>query len=392
MNEFKDVVDNFTNAYDIFEHVRCHNDEKYDEIIACKNSDDIYGAILKVIIDNDFTKFHENKYPWKYVACRWHRSTLFELNLDADDLSENRMKDLDSDYEIEFYFTLGVTFLKNNKIENLPMYYVDFFKNYRLRLNRLLSLIESEIVRVDYDFDLPSELMKPKCEGNFNLEIIKMLILFIQTYSYLLQNKSISNNGYPGVYQDHPKKEHLIEMITNLFFDSLTMNEIDDSDEKPIYYYNGTKLDSDNAMSVFFDLENFEFIFYHEHNSYTDLSDFFELMRLDEQVIFWNILVKRQLIESTVIESQSEVFIDHFFENLKLGNKEKLDDELFFNDNNFENVSGYFLQKYISIYPDMKDVLILHLMFKDFDNCMHLFPELSENPHVMVDILIRKFL
>jgi hypothetical protein len=44
--------------------------------------------------------------------------------------------------------------LKNNKIENLPIYYVNFFINYHLRLNRLLSLIGSEIVSVDYDFDL----------------------------------------------------------------------------------------------------------------------------------------------------------------------------------------------------------------------------------------------
>jgi hypothetical protein len=199
--------------------------------------------------------------------------------------------------------------------------------------------------------------------------------LFCHYFEIHFDNKSCQYN--------HPETQLLEPLIQENIFDSLL--DIFDSllktnegrfDEMDNFYYNSIKVNKDNIMEMFFNMtENDK---YSNKKNYYEISNYFEWMKLDEQIKFWNIINDEHGdydVYYTMMFSQSELFINHAFDQLKIDATFCCDafgkDQCDQCDNSNLGIFKYW-KVFIDRFPETKGTILVELIIESFTKCIYL--------------------
>jgi len=394
---FKQRLANET-VQDISTYVQQH----HPKLLTFVNSDDRCGRqqsgwilqhdpcipILKCYLSHDLTSLIGTPIPWKTVQnCHFNFS--HPSRLSQEDLSEERMINVCNGL---FYFNLLQTFLRNHEIEEIPKSFIDHYKF----INDSFYLpVIGRIIRGNF----PSRSMhlRHNSKVKMNNKWINLMILFLEHYeipdfSYSL--KMICQKRATYIY------------LTELFDD----NVIDDSDDEwdgdyviknpDECYYHEELITEENIVQFCFDKLQNDCMTEITINLTHHLANYFEYMRLDQQMDFWNMILeidgkRNSHLLSVVFNScLSDVFHKFAFEHYDKLKTEQGVYEYIVNGRIDSDETGmvYFCQNALQRFPSMRSNILIYLTIyvNDFDICYKIFPEITNQE--LIYVLREKFM
>jgi len=396
LNEFIELVHNVNDSRPLLQYLETH----MKILSPYQHSNDLYGMILKSLITKDCHEYIKTKYPWKYVSQIISQMNSIEIT--SDDLGIDRMEGL---VDIFAYFNLVINFLETHDIHEIPESCIVYYERFD---TSFLNVLPSKIV------------------SNFNVNSIKLFSLFLTRYNRDLKNFTFSN-------------QHHLNTEKNILFDAIRQpfemyfDDVQHNDDKKTYKNN--IVDNDNIIEIFFDIYKSRDIGASRRRTYISLvgilnllmniydkkdishnitsqeginleiifhrlqmiANYFEYMRIDQQIMFWNILMNdhRVFIGLLAKYSSSDVFITYAFEEFAdLHDKSKLS-KIIFQSNGQSNIIYHkpFFNLILKKFPEMKDDIIIHYVFNNLSFCFYLFPELYEgDSQLITDAFDRKLL
>jgi len=315
------------------------------------NSDSVNGVILKMYLNSDIKCFADSKYEWSYISHRKFGCFSWEdIVLQPKDLSDERMTGMSND---PFYVILLNLFLIYHEIEDIPQSFLDLGNNKYDIFYDLCSVIRKEYLSF-------FESVKNKTIKNNKL--IRMIPIYLPSYDEEFRNERPSSSL---------NKDEVFEILINRF------GKYVDTDEDDIDSYKSVIVTEDNIIEIIFDII--------VNNKYqgdltimTIISNYFEYMKLSEQVTYWTIIndCSGDYFDTSdiILNSQSEAFIEYAFSHSsEFSNQDEICDIICGNDDS----SDVFLKFFIKKYPDMTNTVFIYKLIVDPDECYSMFPHLS---------------
>jgi len=296
--------------------------QKNKQILLEVIENDIYGLIFRTIIDNNLTEYTKSTFSWKYIQ-HIRRLFMLKMELTEDDLEIDRMTGVTSDL---MYFYLLRNFLKNHDVIKIPKSFIEHFeclinKEYLINIAKLIY-------------------------GDNSEKVIQLMILFLEKYDAnihsenIIRNINIKEDNYLGIC------EFINYELDNSDQDESILSE-DNFVELSLEYLRHNKLSKEKKVYLF-----------------KILSNYFEWMKLDEQMEFWNILStfesdNASIIEKILFATKSQEFNDYVFNNyVKLKTEDDTYDLILAK----KPLSVVFLKKVVDVYPELKDSIIIHII------------------------------
>jgi hypothetical protein len=320
------------------------------------DQDDPYSSILNAFFSNTLSDFSKINLPWKLIQNYNFRET---DKLTVSDLEDARILGL---VNHSMYFSILYTFLKNHDIDDIPE---SFIKHYDLLDNR------------NFIDDICRFIKRDKLEDGSQLKYINLLIFFLERFDITISNES---------HENYKEKLDIYYILERYF-------ELND-DDNPEYMYHEEIITEDNIIGFYLiSIKNRDLRFENHEVYYfmTELSNYFEYMKMDEQIEYWNILIEyyndNDMIEILCTSTESDVFINYVFDNY---DKLKSENGVYEIISNGKLYQYAFYQNLLSRYPQTRNTLIINLMIVSFDFCMLNFPDLTNQE--LHQILKNKFL
>jgi len=338
--------------------------KKNETVLRNINDNSVYGVILRTYLHTNMKYFVDSKYEWTYIEYRYFEDYCWkDVILQPSDLSDERMTGMTNDF---FYVTLLKMFLIYHEIEEIPQSFID-------RVDRRNN---DCYVLSDLCFAITGEntsFFKTVINKTFkNKKLIQMMSHYLPFYDEELRNDTVP-------YSINKNK---IFMTLVRIFESYLNTEDDEDDD--LYLYKSKIVTEDNIIEIIFDIIKNE----KYHGNIIALSNYFEYMKLDEQMMFWNMIntedtyVLCDMINTedtyglcdVVLSSDSEIFIEYAFDNYSEFN----------NQNNICNIicsnghhSDIFVKIFIKKFPDISNTIFMYELLLDPTLCYRMFPNLS---------------
>jgi len=379
LNEFIELVHNVNDSRPLLQYI-----EKHIGVLSqYQHDNDLYGMIIKSLITKDCHEYIKTRYPWKYVSQ--FIAQMYCIEITKDDLDSERMEDL---VDIYAYFNLVVEFLESHEIHEIPESFLVFYKQIDMYFfNSLASVIKSK----------------------FTVNSIKLFSLFLTQYNHNFKNFMKQDRYNPnkkmlfdtlkqvlGMHFDTKKsyKNTVIndDNIIDLFFDIYKSHDISSHHQRAyvvMYEILNLLIDIYDKKELSYNITsrqnmNLEIIFY----KLQTVANYFEFMRIDQQIIFWNILINdyREFIGLLVKYSFSDIFITYAFNEFPDLHDKSILSKIIFQSNDRSNMiyNITFFNFVLKKFPEMKDDIIIHYVFNNLSFCFHLFPELYDGDSKLI--------
>jgi len=364
--EFKSLVDNNTNNRRIFKHVNANRNtlKNIDEndhyaggssLIASVRGD--YCMLLKCYLTWKLSFFLKSGFAWRYVID-YHYSFNIDENdiLTKEDLSLDKIEGLDSD---QTYFWVLKMFLMNNEISDIPEVFLDHKDMF---LGHYITYITQWVY---FSLDNVPNFRNGKTTVNDNIiKHFQVLIMFLERYDF-------DREKFILKHSDIQQKTLYDQLDMYLQMRNLIINQENIID----YCFNVTK-----------DRPTFNNKPY--NNFIINLSDYFEYMKLNEQITFWDLLYDINLIDYALLHTSSNVLINFAFDKIdKLKTEDGIYDFLF-NDVDLDHMALSFCQITLARYPNIKQSMILYTFITKNTLCFTLFPDLTNQE--IIDLIKEK--
>jgi len=277
----------------------------------------------------------------------------------------------------DLYFNILEVFLINHEVSEISQSFIKHYENiedsYILHLG---NYINTEV------FDYLSDLRQTVFPHKMVTKRIEVLILFLERFD--INRKSPSEELFNT-------KEGLLEALMDNFYN----NDHLDETREAIYSVNGVTITENNVVDFCFAKIKNDFQNENQHNFIVILADYFEYMRLDQQMEFWNILIDDTIeidntIESIFDQTTSDAFLNFAFDNYEpLKTENGVYDVILTGHKSEYNVLNFY-HLVLQRYPSIRSNLIIYLIIIGNHIYETLFPDLTNQE--IISIFRAKFL
>jgi len=338
---------------------------------------DIYSIIVTCIFKRDLFDFAKTNFAWHYVEMFYYEPNSYQVQ--KKDLEIERIDGLSSDM---FYYKLLISFVQVNDVIDIP----ESFINYETTIKNKKSYVYHLRFEINKQFNVSDykKFRNDKYDSQNNMisKLCQVLILYLSIYDILVidLNKSYDVN-----------KKHYFYSILDSLSRFLNGMELNDMENKNINESNIIEIYFDICHNVLDRFQSQEMLKYRNLNY--NIAEYFEYMRLDEQVIFWNILLEIEnkrpnFIFEILKASKSTVFIEYVIDNYeKLNTEDKIYDFML---DDIVTTCPFLFQKILQKYPLMRNNVIIYLFFVNIHLCFIVFPDLTNQE--LITLIKNKFL
>jgi len=334
---------------------------------------DVYSLILTCIYEHDLSKFIKSNYEWRYIQkinVSFVNFVNRGIKMTKKNLEPERMHGLTF---TPAYFGILTHFLHDYDVHEIPE---SFVKHYESLSDKQYFIYIAKYFSNTVE-DIMDDLWKDKFNSDINLKPVHLFLLFLEKYDSNIDTQCYSSTTWG--------KDDIYHSIRDFFYDDVNVTENNIVELSLDYLRQHKKKSSqveDEAKERFL----------------INVVDFFEWMRLDDQIEFWDIVISIEsirhdvlrLIEYVLFHTTSEVFIDYAFEKYDQLQSEHGVMRITFTDICLTPCTKYFFQKVATLYPHVKDSIIIRLIHHNNDMLSTVFPGLTDQDIIFA--LKNKFL
>jgi len=374
--KFKQLIDQLIDEDANIITIKLYIQDNKDALIELLDGTDPYIPILRCFLKTSLTDFIKTQFPWKII-----QKCYFGFDIDAlltkQDLEVERMVGVNNS---QFYFNILEIFLIDHKVNEIPESFIKHYEN----INQCYMIHFADYINIVF-FDHLSNLHQTIFPEKIVSQRIELLILFLERFN--MKNTNIYDVQFNT-------KEDLLRALIDNFYDS---DHYDETGEV-IYTVDGVIVTENNVIDFCLaklknDDENDFLDEYDGTYDFTDvLADYFEYMRLDQQMDFWNIFIEedKDTIESIFYETGSDTFLNFAFDNYEPLKTEDGVYNIILTYHKLEDSTLNFYHMALQRYPSIRSNLIIYLVIVDNYVCKRLFPDLTNQE--IISIFRAKFL
>jgi len=330
-------------------------------------SNDLYGILLKTICHRNMKYFVDAQLPWKELMLYNQSLSWKEVQLQSEDLSETRMTDCP---KISLYTDILKHFLVNHEVEEIPVSFLEH------KITDPSLLIRNVSCYIDLENVFFTDIQNKNT--NINKKFIIVFCYFFETYYDQLKARL-----YVGPQTNQEDTYHEIIGLFYSFFDRDNGEIVNNG----YFSYKSIKVDQNNIIELFFDIEK-KFDGNLRETTITWISNYFEWMSIDQQLIFWNLINNNNKYDAIRITmfSTSSTFIDFAFDHIP-NCYESICDGI---DKHRDAVNLTFWKSFQKKFPDLKNYVFTYLaLWYNHADYLSFFEDMpvQELMHIIKEVL-----